>query len=192
MHDIKSYPTLKFFIEEHIDLIDNNNWDTFYRLANLEFTNLRSIGVLTEILLEAGINPLEYITGKIPEGYLADSDSVTDSNFYLPDTTEIIGKGAFAWCMNLRNVQLPDSVRLIGQHAFAGCAFNEFILSKNIVQIGPNAFSEADCPILIYPDSRRRFKQTKLHLSNPRASIWRKDSNIQIIRCTDGDINLEY
>lgn len=192
MHDINSYPVIKLFIEEHIDLIDNNNWDTLYRLANLEFSHPRTVGVLTEILLECGINPLTYITGKVPEGYLADSEIVTSSNFYLPDTIEIIGKAAFACCMNLRNVKLPDSVRLIGQHAFTGCVFNEFILSKNIVQIGPNAFSDVDCPVLIYPDSRRRFKQTKLHLSNPRASIWRKNSNIQIIRCTDGDINLEY
>lgn len=192
MHDIKSYPTIKSFIEEHIDLIEGNNWDTFYRLASLEFSHLRTTGVLTECLLEAGINPLAYITGKVPEGYLADSEILTTNNFHLPETIEIIGKGAFAWCMNLRKVKLPNSVRLIGQHAFTGCVFNEFILSENIVQIGPNAFSEVDCPVLIYPGSMKRFKQTKLHLSNPRAKIWRKDSNIQVIRCNDGDINLEY
>lgn len=39
----------------------------------------------------------------------------------LPDGLEVIGKNAFANCVNFKRIYIPSSVKEIGKDAFAGC-----------------------------------------------------------------------
>ena len=50
------------FIEQNIDLIDNNKWQLIYdRLKNRHELQPHQIGKFSRMMLEVGINPLEYM-----------------------------------------------------------------------------------------------------------------------------------
>ena len=59
---------VKKFIEKNIDLIEDNKWKEVYNEASEPLTFV-GVGELTSTLLEADIDPLDYL-GYIPSGYL--------------------------------------------------------------------------------------------------------------------------
>ena len=60
---------IKKFIEDNKKLIKNNKWEEIYKEANYSWDFMEEIGDFTSILLNADINPLEYID-YIPERFL--------------------------------------------------------------------------------------------------------------------------
>ena len=66
---------MKEFIEKNIDLIEDNKWDAVYRKITPSI-NHAFVKTFTEVLLEAGINPLNYID-YVPNYYLFESHKVT-------------------------------------------------------------------------------------------------------------------
>jgi hypothetical protein len=56
----------------------------------------------------------------------------------------MIGRSAFAECVNLSDVELSDSVVFIGRKAFSGCAsLSKIVLPNALSRIGEDAF--IDC-----------------------------------------------
>ena len=130
----------KVFIEQHINLITENQFEDLYRTALKEHVVIED---LTNSLLKADIHPLEHMS-YIPQEFFYKSTTSVDG-FIVPnnitaireravyetDLTEIvIPEGvdsiytyAFARCKELLFVTLPHSIEFIDRAVFTGCNF---------------------------------------------------------------------
>lgn len=155
------------------DYIDRNDFENVYE--DLQYRsdfikkykiNIFSIPYLTStvtsLLLEAGINPLNYLKS-IPRYYLCENTEIT--TFTIPKNIHYISDYAFRSCSNLKSIILP----------------------KNIVDIGINSFE--DCPKLIeviYEGTKEEW--SKLQRIN---KILVEEVLIKKIICSDGVIEVE-
>lgn len=97
----------------------------------------------------------------------------------LPDTLEVIERGAFANDINLAEIHLPDTVTEIGDCAFVNCALKEITLPKNLKVLGFNVFR--GCRSLkraVLPDSIKEIKLSQKLFENC-------DSLTEISVCAD-------
>lgn len=97
---------VKHFIEDHITLIDNNDFEQFYRILLEEDYISEISGMVTDALLEAGINPLQFLD-RVPA-------------YYLSCSTEV------------QEFRIPDHVRRIGFHALSGSRVEKLIINPNV------------------------------------------------------------
>ena len=144
-------------------------------------------------------------------GSFAFKDCSGLTNVTIPDSVERISRYAFYRCDNLTSVTIGDSVTTIGDSAFSDCDnLTSVTIGNGVKFIGNFAF--AFCPNLTsitIPDSVttihwhvfKSFKNlkeinylgtkkdaiTKLKVRN---KMWRKDSSIERIICSDGVIDL--
>lgn len=107
---------IKEFMENHIDLIDANNFVDLYMAATTKWTfpNNRNTSLMTEYLLEAGINPLEYMD-------------------WIPL--------CMFWESNIKHIDIPETITFIENDAFYGSDIEEITIPASCNHIGPNAFS---------------------------------------------------
>ena len=143
---------VKKFIEQHIDLIEDNKWEEIYREYNRMSFITCPIGKFTCIMLEAGINPLEYIN-YIPKNYLRGSD--ISGKFIIPNGITDIGDYAFYDCYELTGVTIPGSVTSIGYAVFWGCLnLTSVTIERGVKCIGDSAFKGCrSLKIITIPDS---------------------------------------
>lgn len=106
-------PEVRAAIEENKALIEAEDWKTLYRILGKK-QSLSTIGELSQILLDAGVDPLEG-SKEIPQYFFA---TLPITSYRIPDGIEIIGKGAFSLCENLREVILPRTIKIIQREAF--------------------------------------------------------------------------
>ena len=106
------------FIKTHVDEINKNDFTKVYEDANKLLCYPVSTGKLTEIFLDAGIEPLKYMK-EVPKTYLANS-AITSVE--IPNNITSISNDAFFDCSGLTNITIPDSVTSIGRRAFEGCS----------------------------------------------------------------------
>lgn len=155
------------------DYIDRNDFEKVY--GDLQYrseymikykVNVFSIPYLTStvtsLLLEAGINPLNYLKS-IPRYYLCNNTEIT--TFTVPKNIHYISDYAFSGCGNLKSIVLP----------------------KDIVDIGINSFKY--CPRLtdvIYEGTKEEW--SKLQRIN---EILIEEVLISKITCSDGVIEIE-
>lgn len=79
----------------------------------------------------------------IGKGAFAYCTSLTDIN--LPDNITSINDKTFWRCDSLVNVSFPDSVTIIGDNAFRGCkSLTGIAIPKNVVHIGDSAFAHCN------------------------------------------------
>lgn len=105
-------PRVKRFLNDNKQLLESNNFDELYR----KFQYVAAINTpLTEILYQAGINPLEYMT-KVPDFYASGSGIITEIT--IPGNITAIGSHAFEECISLKNVYISKSVTNIKYDAF--------------------------------------------------------------------------
>ncbi len=70
-----------------------------------------------------------------------DYDAPEMETLTIPDSVTAIGYYAFAYCMNLAEVNIPDSVTSIGERAFEGCeSLKKVRLPKKLAEIGESTF----------------------------------------------------
>lgn len=126
-------PELKQFIEENIDLISDNEFnDVYNKIKSYKFTRL-----FTEAMLEAEINPLNYMEA-VPQRYLYASDI---QHIDIPVGIIVINKYAFAGCHQIEEVTIPEGVIKIGEGAFMSCdALEKLHLPSTLKYIDVAAF----------------------------------------------------
>ena len=107
---------LKIFIEDNIGLIENGYWELLYKKAAMEY--LPHIGRITNLLLEAGINPLLNAT-RIPPFFFEYIEVEPLKKFNFKDI-ESIDEFAFSGCKSLSTIELPN-IQVIERFAFNDC-----------------------------------------------------------------------
>lgn len=124
---------LRKFIEKNIDLISEGQFSEIYdKIASFRFRRM-----FTEAMLEADINPLNYMT-IVPRRYLYQSEL---KHIIIPDGVTKVGNYAFAGS-KLEEVTLPEGVTYIGEGAFMNCtALKTLHLPSTLKQIDTAAFS---------------------------------------------------
>ena len=136
---------VKKFIEENIDLIESDSFDTLYKGADA----LVDVPKLTEVLLQAGIDPLKNLT-YIPPHYLCETDI---KEFKVPSHITRIGNAAFWSCEILNKVTLPEGLMFIDSDAFAECHnLWQINLPSTLEYINEDAFAETNLHHVVIPD----------------------------------------
>lgn len=117
----------KKFIEENIDLIEDNNWTKVFE------QDCAGVG---NVLYSAGIDFMSEIK-RVPKFVFTDS---TLEDIVIPPGVTEIGSFAFADSTALKNVKIPPTVSSIGQQAFSYCTSLSNIDIPNLDLLGYQAF----------------------------------------------------
>lgn len=150
---------VKDFINQNADRIDLNKWDEIYEITEIGLVDNYLIGQFTEVIREAGIDPLEYLK-KVPYGYLASTytseiiipnhiEYISSCAFLDTDITEIhipgnvkkIYNKAFYECDNLRKVIIDEGLTYLASYVFKSCSeLKELNLPSTLREIGEGCF----------------------------------------------------
>ena len=125
------------FLRKNTQLLEKGNFDELYKKAS--FTPGLKISALTTFLLEADIEPLDYLTS-VPNYYMKRVKSITMT--IIPDNVTSIGNDAFYGCTGLTSVTVGNSVESIGGSAFESCiSLTSVTIPNSVTFIGEDAFS---------------------------------------------------
>lgn len=129
------------FIEDHIDLIDENNFKEFYNILDDTENSgdlYYNVGVITDILYEAGIDPLKGSIEVYPNMFVHSEKH----HIEIPNTIRSLGTSAFYCAFNLENFIIPRGVTKIPFECFEECYNLDWIeVPDTVVHIDPDAFS---------------------------------------------------
>jgi hypothetical protein len=170
---------IKEFIENNIDLIENNEWEEVYLNTKSDIP----VGELTTTLLEAGIDPLNYLN-YIPYKYMV---LAPIKEFKIPTGITSIGDLAFFSCINLTSITIPDGVMSIGEGAFEDCSsLTSVTIGNSVTSIEKYAFW--DCSSL----TNIAFNGTKAEWNAiEKGENWKFNVPATVIQCKDEDINIK-
>ena len=190
------------FIEKYINDIDANNWKKIYDMANTELDEV-SVGYLTEMFLDSGINPLLQMED-IPNNFLNSTKKV--KSIHIPDNIYWIGKKAFCgsrleqldlsktivqsiepeafqYCNNLEKIIFSNKLMRIDVRAFANCySLIAITLPKSLDLIQFNAFSNCDSlKSITYEGTSKQLQKNVLIANNAFYGC-----EAEYIKCADG------
>ena len=191
---------LSKFIKAHVKEINNNNFAKVYEDTNDSLTPCLLTSKLTELFLDAGLEPLEYMQA-IPANYLAYSKL---TSITIPENITSIGRCAFSGCDSLTSITIPDSVTSIGSSAFENCSgLTSIVIPDSVTSIDHWAFqyctglTSATIGNGVKSISRYAFwdcaslKDIYFNGTKDQWNVIKKiDSGIKncTIHCTDGDL----
>ena len=191
---------LSKFIKAHVNDINNNNFAKVYEDTNDSLTPCLLTSKLTELFLDAGLEPLEYMQA-VPANYLAYSKL---TSITIPENITSIGRCAFSGCDSLTSITIPDSVTSIGSSAFENCSgLTSIVIPDSVTSIDHWAFqyctglTSATIGNGVKSISRYAFwdcaslKDIYFNGTKDQWNVIKKiDSGIKncTIHCTDGDL----
>lgn len=115
--------------------LETGDFQSLYELADKDL-KIRSItGCVTQLLLDAGINPIDYID-YVPKDCFFRLDMY---DFILPDHITDIGDYSFAYTTNLKTINLKN-VNHIGESSFDSSDLETLTIPGSIDVIPPEAF----------------------------------------------------
>lgn len=128
---------VKRFIEENINLIEEDKWEEVYGKAGSELRRESDTGKFTEIMLKVDLHPESYLK-ELPNYFLSGCNL---SKFEIPNHIASIGSYAFRRCENLTDIVIPDSVTSIGKSAFDYCSnLRRVVVGDGVTSIDESAF----------------------------------------------------
>ena len=126
---------LQKFIEQNIDLIEENKFEELYDKLDLKFGNGYTwyiTGEFTHACLSAGIDPMPYLRS-LPPCYLATLQENTFlEEFRITDNIVCIDDDAFLDCPKIERVIIPKSVKIIEATAFGSSSIEQLIYEGTI------------------------------------------------------------
>lgn len=106
------------FIRENEKLIDQEDWKTLYAKAKARDSLSTSTGELTEVLIAAGLNPLEKLE-EVPALYLCESTQISEID--IPEGIKSIAGLGLYNARHLTRISIPKSCTYFGILSFAYC-----------------------------------------------------------------------
>lgn len=105
------------FIRAYQNLVKESNFEELYN----QFDNITDYypdtHYLTDIFIEAGIDPLKYMDA-VPIAYLHKTD------------------------LDLKEINIPDNIKYIYKQAFEDAKLRKVTIPKTVIKIAPSAFSD--------------------------------------------------
>ena len=105
------------FIKLHKDLIEESNFKELYEQFDNITDYLTDTHYLTDIFIEAGIDPLKYMD-TVPIAYLYKTD------------------------LDLKEINVPDNIKYIYKYAFEDAKLRKVTIPKTVIKIANSAFSD--------------------------------------------------
>lgn len=147
--------TLQKFIEDNIELIDNNKFDDLYNIDIVDRPDDIPVHEVTDLLHAAGIDPLQYLS-VIPLRYL-DSSCHSHKNIVIPSNVTKIGGGAFRY-LDVQIVTIEEGCTEICRSAFADNPFLTVIhLPHSLTKLRSRAFTRSPIEELHYNGTLNEF-----------------------------------
>lgn len=144
--------TAKEYIETYIHLIDNNNWEEFFKDApegtggflydaGIDFMG-RMNRVPSYCFMRSSLTDITIPNGVTSIGDHAFRECSSLTNIVIPDSVTSIGEeGTFYKCTNLTSIIIPDGITSIGNFTFRGCSsLTSIIIPDGVTSIGEEAF----------------------------------------------------
>lgn len=134
--------------------------------------------VMTAILLDSGINPLQYLS-YVPEYY---GTGLFKGKLLIPNHIKVIGENAFT-SGDIETLIIPEGVLVIEERAFAHCPYlKEIYLPSSITTIKKQAFAFDDKLVIInYNGTREQYGDID---HDPDSIYYNIDTPIHLV-CTD-------
>lgn len=146
--------SLKAFIENNIELIENNKFNKLYEQAEIDLYFSQAVCTLTKTLLAAGIDPLAHLSN-IPVNYLHGDSTI--SKFVIPDNIEDVESYAFSYCTQLHDVVFGKNVSVVYYGAFENCIeLTNVTLNEGLLEICQYAFRNTNIERLRLPSTITR------------------------------------
>ena len=161
---------IKQLLKDNIEDLKNNNLDPIFRACS----TAKSVGELRDLLLQQGIDPLEYVTS-IPYRYFYDEELDTlDLSKYtniefirprafdyskintliLPSTIKKLEIQAFGNTFITKgNLDLPEGIKEIPEECFKYSGILELKIPESVLVIQSNAFYDTDIDTLYLPNN---------------------------------------
>ena len=164
------------------DLIAHNKYESLYRslqtiLSRDEYMEYATI--LSDILYEADINPLPYMS-TVPSYFMVRSSL---EEITIPDNIKEIGKFAF-FGSDLKHIVIPDQCTSIRELAFAFCVhLEDAVLPATLVRVGEGAFKHTSLTHVIYGGTMRNWG----NLTHPSDFLGETMFDL-VISCSDGEL----
>lgn len=202
---------VKQLLKGYKDRINDKNFKLIYDEAEELEADPELVGLLTQALLQGGINPIELDEklNYIPQNYLSDSTeiisiiipnkikSIEENAFYMSSLQEVnfeangklthIRPGAFSDCYFLKAIKLPSGVEVLGDNCFYNCEDLTYIyLPKTLYSIGEKCFYGTYMEEIEYEGTMKNFE-------NILEKFFDEDARgeIQYIKCVDGVYELK-
>ena len=105
------------FIKLHKDLIEESNFEELYEQFDNITDYISDTHYLTDIFIEAGIDPLKYMD-TVPIAYLYKTD------------------------LDLKEINVPDNIKYIYKYAFEEAKLRKVTIPKTVIKIAKSAFSD--------------------------------------------------
>ena len=129
---------LRFLNREDVqDALARNDMQELYTIAENPYLGDSTMGDLTDILMQAGINPLLGMT-EIPMGFLYEQEGI--KSFSIPQGITKVDMSAFERT-DLESITIPDSVKVISTGAFRSCAGLKTVKLPAGVELYESVFS---------------------------------------------------
>ena len=169
------------FIEDNIELIENNDFSELYTILKSQPPAYSSI--ITEKLYEAGIDPLIYLN-HIPLYYLAYTKR---TSFEIPKNITSISQCAFLQS-NLETIIIPEGITFIGSQSFQDCSeLKSLSLPNSLKSIATNAFRNChSLKDITYNGTKEEWQQMIISITAFTTSV----TDYKAVRCKDGPITL--
>ena len=147
---------MKTAVKNNIHLIDENNYDEFYKQISSEAAaGYKDIGDVTSFLIETcGITPHLSI---IPRGYLFKSQSLRDVK--IPEGITGVGMSAYLGS-SINKLTLPSTCEWIDAQAFSDCIhLMELRIENPDITVDSSAFTQThDIGWIMYNGTMEQFK----------------------------------
>lgn len=126
---IKISDETKKFVEKHIALIEQNNFNEFYRIAHDEFLT-KYMYELYHVLQSVNINPLNYMHS-VPHFFLYDEPTI--KMFNIPRGVSVIGVSAFERS-SVEVLKIPDTVHYIQRQALQSDSLKKIVFDGTLAE----------------------------------------------------------
>lgn len=105
------------FIKLHKELVEESNFEELYEQFDDITDYISDTHYLTDIFIEAGIDPLKYMD-TVPIAYLYKTD------------------------LDLKEINVPDNIKYIYKYAFEEAKLRKVTIPKTVIKIAKSAFSD--------------------------------------------------